>query len=77
MKTMIIILAVAVLAALLFGLYLWHVVGFGLRTRRVVIHSDPGSRERRDVRDRRALLWETHVRAPAETDDPDGVGRGR
>ena len=68
---MITILAIVVATAFLLGLYLGHVVGFGLRTRRTVIHSDPAGRTPRDRRDRRSLLWERHEH-PEDTGDPAG-----
>ena len=62
-------------AALLFGLYLAHVVGFGWRTRRTVLRSDPRTRGHRDVRDRRRMLWtEQQAHLPRErTQDEDVV----
>ncbi|WP_106399487.1 hypothetical protein [Actinocorallia populi] len=69
---MITILAV-ITATFLLGLYLGHVVGFGLRTRRTVIHSDPAKRTPREFRDRRSVLWERHER-PETAIDPTGPG---
>jgi hypothetical protein len=47
------------LATSLFGLFIGHVCGFGLRTRHVQLHVEPQTS--RDLRDRWSVgLWETH-----------------
>ena len=60
---MITILAITITATFLLGLFLGHVIGFGVRTRNTVIHSDPAARPLRDTRDRKGVLWEKSPRA--------------
>jgi len=60
---MITILAITIPAAFLLGLFLGHVIGFGVRTRGTVIHSDPTARTLRETRDRKGVLWEKSLGA--------------
>lgn len=49
-----------VLVAIIFGLFIGHAYGFGLRTRHVQLHTE--AQTRRDLRDRQSVgLWETHT----------------
>jgi hypothetical protein len=48
-----------VFVATLFGLFIGHVCGFGVRTRHIQLHTKPQTR--RDQRDRQSVgFWGTH-----------------
>jgi hypothetical protein len=57
---LIVLIVLFVLVAALFGLFIGHVCGFGLRTRHIQLHTEPQTR--RDQRDRQSVgFWETHT----------------